>query len=56
MEDISNSATGTIKSMLTERWNKVAWYDYEQKDNLINIAKSYGFDDLVKTFVETYSE
>tara|TARA_R110002049_G_scaffold4063_3_gene29317 strand:+ start:213 stop:383 length:171 start_codon:yes stop_codon:yes gene_type:complete len=56
MKEISKSSVGTLKSMLKERWEKVAWYNYLEKDNLINIAKSYDFDDLVEHFNETYAE
>jgi hypothetical protein len=56
MGTISKSARETLRNMLYEGWHKLDWYSYGQKDDLINIASSYGFDDLVDEFQKTYSE
>jgi len=40
--------------MLRERWYKIPWYNYDEKNNVIIIAESYGLTDLINEFNETY--
>ena len=53
---LSKAAKETLKIMLMNEWNKLDYYAYDQKDDLISIAQLHEFNDLVEEFQETYSE
>lgn len=54
MISIPTSAKKTLMCMLRERWYKIPWYNYDEKNNVIIIAESYGLTDLINEFNETY--
>lgn len=53
---IPKSAKETLYKRLMESWQKIEWYNDEEKQNHILIAESYGLDELVKYFNETINE
>jgi hypothetical protein len=54
MSAIPTSAKGTLEQMLNGQWEKIPFYDFDRKDDLINIAESYGLTELVERFNKTY--
>ena len=44
---IPTSAQETLKGMIRTEFDKTEWYDEDKKNDLVNIALIYGFDELV---------